>query len=46
MQLDPFYITIGVLFFAGLAIAARHELDERRWKREREAEEASGHAAE
>lgn len=46
VQLDPFYVTIGVLFFAGLIIVGRHELDERRWEREREAEEASRHAAE
>ncbi|MEQ1617932.1 MAG: hypothetical protein ABL883_06265 [Terricaulis sp.] len=46
MQLDPFYVTLAVLIVFGLAVAGRHELDERRWKREREAEEASRHAAE
>jgi hypothetical protein len=46
MQIDPFYVTILLLFAAGLLIAGRHELDERRWKREREAEEAARHAAE
>lgn len=46
MQPDPFYVTLAVLFFAGLVIAGRHELDERRWKREREAEESARHAAE
>jgi hypothetical protein len=46
MQIDPFYVTILLLFAAGLIIAGRHELDERRWKREREAEESARHAAE
>ncbi|MBY0564957.1 MAG: hypothetical protein K2P58_12320 [Hyphomonadaceae bacterium] len=46
MSLDPFYITIALLFIAGLVIAGRHELDERRWRREREQEERAGHAAE
>jgi hypothetical protein len=46
MPLDPFYITIGLLFAAGLLIAARHELDERRWRREKEAEDSARQAAE
>jgi hypothetical protein len=46
MVIDPFYITIGLLFVAGLLIAARHELDERRWRRERQAEDSAGQAAE
>lgn len=46
MPLDPFYITLAARFFFGLAILGRHEPDERRWEREREAEEASRHAAE
>jgi hypothetical protein len=46
MLIDPFYITIGLLFAAGLLIAARHELDERRWRREKEAEDSSRQAAE
>ncbi len=47
MQFDPFYVTLAVLFLAGLLVAGLHELDERRWKREREAEEAArGTAAE
>lgn len=46
MSVDPFFITIGLLFVAGLLIAARHELDERRWRREKEAEDSSRHAAE
>lgn len=41
MQLDPFYVTILLLFAAGLMVAGRHELDERRWKREREAEQTA-----
>jgi hypothetical protein len=46
MSVDPFYITIGLLFAAGLLIAARHELDERRWRREKEAEDSAHQAAE
>lgn len=46
MQLDPFYVTLAVMFVFGLVVAGRHELDERRWKREREAEESARHAAE
>lgn len=41
MQTDPFYVTLVVLFLAGLLVAGFHELDERRWRREREAEEAA-----
>jgi hypothetical protein len=46
MQIDPYYVTILLLFVAGLIVAGRHELDERRWKREREAEDSARHAAE
>jgi hypothetical protein len=46
MSVDPFYITIGLPFAAGLLIAARHELDERRWRRERKAEDSARQAAE
>ena len=46
MQIDPFYVTLAVLFFAGLLVAGLHELDERRWKRQREAEEGAGQTAE
>lgn len=46
MSIDPYYLTIGLLFAAGLLVAARHELDERRWRRERDAKRAAEHAAE
>ena len=46
MQIDPIYIASAALVAAALAIGAIQWLDERRWKREREAEEAAKHSAE
>lgn len=45
MQIDPFYVSILLLFLAGLLIAGRHALDERRWRREREASDAAQNTA-
>jgi hypothetical protein len=37
MVFDPVVTTLLLLFAGGLIVAARHELDERRWRRERDA---------
>jgi hypothetical protein len=45
-QIDPIYIALAALSALVAVVSLFQWLDERRWKREREAEEAAKHSAE
>ncbi|MES1202799.1 MAG: hypothetical protein ABUS57_15285 [Pseudomonadota bacterium] len=45
-MIDPYYVGLGAMFLFGLVIFGLNRLDERRWARQKKAEQARSHPAE